>query len=94
MIEIVLECFNFIKRLIESSNKKDFISKNSNMLKNCLIVSLCILLIIIVILYIINLVKKPTINNTLLNNNNKIIIQIEIPSNINGPIDLKLSKSN
>ena len=94
MIKILLECFNFIKQLIESSNKKDFISKNSNMLKNCLIVFLCILLIIIVVLYTINLIKKPTINNTLLNNNNKIIIQLEIPSNINGPINLKLSKSS
>ena len=94
MIKILLECFNFIKQLIESNNKKDFISKNSNMLKNCLIISLCILLIIIVILYIINSMKKPIINNTLLNNNDKIIIQLEIPANINGPINIKLSKSN
>lgn len=94
MIKILLECFNCIKQLVESTDKKDFISKNMNVLKNCFIIILGILLIIIIILYVTSLMKKTPANIILPSNNNNIIIQLEIPSSINGPISLKLSKSS
>ncbi|MBR1943953.1 MAG: hypothetical protein IJ848_00580 [Alphaproteobacteria bacterium] len=46
------------------------------------------------IVYTINFIKKPTTSIILPNTNSNIIIQLEIPANINGPITLKLSKSN
>ena len=94
MIKILLECFNFIKQLIESNNKKDFISKNTEVLKNCLIILLGILLLTILILYIVTIFKKASTSIVLPNNNGNIIIHLEVPTNINGPITLKLSKSS
>lgn len=94
MIKLLLECFNCIKQFIDSDNKKDFVSKNSTILKKCLVIFMCIILIIVMIVYTINFIKKPTTSIILPNTNSNIIIQLEIPANINGPITLKLSKSN
>lgn len=94
MIKILLECLNFIKQLIETNNKKDFISKNTHILKNCLIILLGILLIIMIIMYAISLVKKTPTSIILPSSNSNIIIQLEVPTNITSPITLKLSKSN
>lgn len=94
MIKILLECFNFIKQLIESNDKKNFISKNTEVLKNCLIILLGILLITIIVLYIMSIFKKSPTSIVLPNNNGNMIIQLEVPTNINCPITLKLSKSS
>ncbi len=94
MIKILLECFNFIKQLIDSNDKKDFINKNVGILKNCLIILLSILFIVIIIMYIINIVKKSPINTVLQSDNSNILIQLEVPANINAPFTLKVSKSN
>ena len=94
MIKILFECFDCVKQLIESNDKKDFISKNTNILKRCLIVLLSVLLIVVIIIYSIGLFKKSSTSIVLPNNIGNIIIQLEVPTNINGPITLKLSKSN
>lgn len=88
MIKILLECFNYVKQLIDSNDKKAII------LKKCLIILLCIILIIVMVVYITNFIKKPVTNIVLPNTNSNIVIQLEVPANINCPIILKLSKSN
>lgn len=94
MIKILLECFGFIKQLIGTTDKKDFMSKNMNVLKNCLIILLAILLIIMMGMYAMNLINKTPTNIILPNSNSNIVIQLEVPTNISFPITLKLSKSS
>ena len=91
LLQLINTCFTFWKKFFETPEKKEFIANNGNIIKSYVIVFLSICLIVLIILYVMSLFKRNPIQ-TIIGNNTPIIVQLEVPANIEGPISIKVFK--